>query len=116
MGEVSGGRLVAKALKAEGVKYIFTLNGGHIYNIFEGCADEGIDIIDVRHEQVAGHAAEGWGRRRPMTTMPSKGRWKPRNWRISFRIYPKVFKPLLENVDSNYPGDKNSALPLLACS
>ena len=51
MGEVSGGRLVAKALKAEGVKYIFTLNGGHIYNIFEGCADEGIDIIDVRHEQ-----------------------------------------------------------------
>ena len=62
MGEVSGGRLVAKALKAEGVKYIFTLNGGHIYNIFEGCADEGIDIIDVRHEQVAGHAAEGWSR------------------------------------------------------
>ena len=62
MGEITGGRLIGKALKAEGVKYIFTLNGGHIYNIFEGCEEEGIKIIDVRHEQVAGHAAEGWSR------------------------------------------------------
>ena len=47
VGEISGGRLVGKALKAEGVEYIFTLNGGHIYNIFEGVADEGIKIIDT---------------------------------------------------------------------
>ncbi|MEE9286173.1 MAG: thiamine pyrophosphate-binding protein, partial [Dehalococcoidia bacterium] len=56
MGQITGGRLIGKALKAEGVEYIFTLNGGHIYNIYEGCAEEGIKIIDVRHEQVAGHA------------------------------------------------------------
>ena len=62
MGEIDGGHLFAKALKKEGVEYIFTLNGGHIYNLYEGCADEGIKIIDFRHEQVAAHAAEGWAK------------------------------------------------------
>src|SRR5690606_22376479 len=56
---ISGGHLVAKALKAEGVDVVFTLCGGHIIDIYDGCADEGIDIIDVRHEQVAAHAADG---------------------------------------------------------
>ncbi len=59
---VSGGRLVAKALKSEGVDTIFTLCGGHIIDIYDGCIDEGIRIIDVRHEQVAAHAADGYAR------------------------------------------------------
>ncbi|WP_017596386.1 thiamine pyrophosphate-binding protein [Nocardiopsis potens] len=59
---ISGGHLVAKALKAEGVDVVFTLCGGHIIDIYDGCADEGIDIIDVRHEQVAAHAADGYAR------------------------------------------------------
>jgi acetolactate synthase-1/2/3 large subunit len=59
---VSGGRLVAKALKAEGVDTIFTLCGGHIIDIYDGCLDENIRIIDVRHEQVAAHAADGYAR------------------------------------------------------
>ena len=50
---ISGGHLVAKALKAEGVDTIFTLCGGHIIDIYDGCIDEGIRIIDVRHEQTA---------------------------------------------------------------
>jgi acetolactate synthase-1/2/3 large subunit len=62
MAEIDGGRLFGKALKKEGVEYVFTLNGGHIYNLYEGCADEGIKIIDFRHEQVAAHAAEGWAK------------------------------------------------------
>ena len=62
MAEIQGGRLFAKALKQEGVEYVFTLNGGHIYNLYEGCVDEGIKIIDFRHEQVAAHAAEGWAK------------------------------------------------------
>lgn len=62
MAEIDGGRLFAKALKREGVEYVFTLNGGHIYNLYEGCEDEGIKIIDFRHEQVAAHAAEGWAK------------------------------------------------------
>jgi acetolactate synthase-1/2/3 large subunit len=59
---VSGGHLVAKALKAEGVDVIYTLCGGHIIDIYDGCVDEGIDVIDVRHEQVAAHAADGYAR------------------------------------------------------
>ena len=59
---LSGGRLVAKALKAEGVDTIFTLCGGHIIDIYDGCIDEGIRIVDVRHEQVAAHAADAYAR------------------------------------------------------
>ncbi|GAA4535800.1 thiamine pyrophosphate-binding protein [Amycolatopsis samaneae] len=59
---ISGGHLVAKALKAEGVDTIFTLCGGHIIDIYDGCVDEGIEVIDVRHEQVAAHAADGYAR------------------------------------------------------
>jgi thiamine pyrophosphate-dependent acetolactate synthase large subunit-like protein len=59
---ISGGHLVAKALRAEGIEVIFTLCGGHIIDIYDGCIDEGIRIIDVRHEQVAAHAADGYAR------------------------------------------------------
>ncbi|MCK2220003.1 thiamine pyrophosphate-binding protein [Actinomadura sp. ATCC 31491] len=59
---ISGGHLVAKALKAEGVDVIYTLCGGHIIDIYDGCVDEGIEVIDVRHEQVAAHAADGYAR------------------------------------------------------
>src|ERR1700754_685522 len=61
-GVVSGGHLVAKALRNEGVDTIFTLCGGHIIDIYDGCVDEGINVIDVRHEQVAAHAADGYAR------------------------------------------------------
>ena len=60
--KISGGHLVAKALKTEGVDAIFTICGGHIIDIYDGCIDEGIKIIDVRHEQVAAHAADGYAR------------------------------------------------------
>ena len=59
---ISGGHLVAKALKAEGIDVIFTLCGGHIIDIYDGCVDEGIDVVDVRHEQVAAHAADAYAR------------------------------------------------------
>ena len=59
---ISGGHLVAKALKQEGVDTIFTLCGGHIIDIYDGCLDEGIRIVDVRHEQTAAHAADGYAR------------------------------------------------------
>ena len=60
--KISGGHLVAKALRNEGVDVIFTLCGGHIIDIYDGCLDEGIKIVDVRHEQVAAHAADGYAR------------------------------------------------------
>ena len=57
-----GGRLVAKRLKAHGVTKLFTLSGGHLFSIYDGCRDEGVDIVDVRHEQSAAFAAEGWAK------------------------------------------------------
>ncbi len=59
---VSGGHLAARALRNEGVDTIFTLCGGHISDVYDGCLDEGIRIVDVRHEQVAAHAADGYAR------------------------------------------------------
>jgi acetolactate synthase I/II/III large subunit len=57
-----GGRLIAKRLKAHGVTKLFTLSGGHIFSIYDGCREEGIDIVDVRHESAAAFAAEGWAK------------------------------------------------------
>ncbi|NNL86632.1 MAG: acetolactate synthase [Myxococcales bacterium] len=62
---VHGGKLAARALKEAGVEVIFTLSGGHIMPIYDGCLDEGIRIIDVRHEQAAVHAADSWARCNP---------------------------------------------------
>ena len=59
---ISSGQIVAKMLKQEGIKHIFTISGGHIVDIYNGCIDEGIEIVDVRHEQVAAHAADAYAR------------------------------------------------------
>src|ERR1700686_1201621 len=56
------GELVALALKRAGVSHLFTLNGGHIWPILTGATEPGIRIIDVRHEQSAASAAEGWAK------------------------------------------------------
>jgi acetolactate synthase-1/2/3 large subunit len=60
--QVHGGRLVAQTLKAHGVSKLFTLSGGHLFSIYDGCREEGIDLVDVRHEQTAAFAAEGWSK------------------------------------------------------
>jgi len=57
-----GGRLVARRLKARGVSKLFTLSGGHLFSIYDGCKQEGIEIVDVRHESTAAFAAEGWAK------------------------------------------------------
>ena len=62
MAAYHGGRLVARALKREGVETIFTLCGGHIMNVYDACLDEGIRVVDVRHEQAAVMAADGMAR------------------------------------------------------
>src|SRR4051794_33597884 len=62
MAFVHGGRLVAQSLKRHGTTHLFTLCGGHIQAIYDGCLDENIRVVDVRHEQTAGHAADGYAR------------------------------------------------------
>jgi len=57
-----GGRIVAKVLKSRGVSRLFTLSGGHLFSIYDGCHEEGIEIVDVRHEQTAAFAAEGFAK------------------------------------------------------
>ncbi|GBG38890.1 acetolactate synthase [Mycobacterium montefiorense] len=59
---VHAGRLIARRLRASGVDTLFTLSGGHLFSIYDGCRDEGIRLIDTRHEQTAAFAAEGWSK------------------------------------------------------
>lgn len=59
---VHAGRLVARRLKASGLDTVFTLSGGHLFSIYDGCRDEGIRLVDTRHEQTAAFAAEGWSK------------------------------------------------------
>jgi acetolactate synthase-1/2/3 large subunit len=61
-GTLHGGRLVARRLKAYGVTKLFTLSGGHLFSIYDGCREEGIDLVDTRHESAATFAAEGWAK------------------------------------------------------
>jgi acetolactate synthase-1/2/3 large subunit len=60
--QVHGGRIVAQRLAANRVSKLFTLSGGHLFSIYDGCREEGIDLVDVRHEQAAAFAAEGWAK------------------------------------------------------
>lgn len=62
MAKITGGQVMARALKAEGVDTVFTLTGGHIMPIMDGCVSEGMNVIDVRHEQAASHAADAYAR------------------------------------------------------
>lgn len=56
------GRLIARRLKSSGIDTVFTLSGGHLFSIYDGCRSEGIRLIDTRHEQTAAFAAEGWSK------------------------------------------------------
>ena len=58
----NAGELVALALKRAGVSHLFTLNGGHIWPILTGATEHGIRVVDMRHEQSAAFAAEGWAK------------------------------------------------------
>ena len=62
MAQIHGGQIIARALKNEGVDTLFTLTGGHILPILDGCVQEGIRVVDFRHEQAAAHAAEAYSR------------------------------------------------------
>lgn len=62
MGYHIGGHLVAEELHRAGVRDIFTLCGGHIAPIYDGCLRYGIRLIDTRHEQAAAHAGDGYAR------------------------------------------------------
>lgn len=62
MATLTGGQLVARMLRREGVSTVFTLSGLHVAPIYAGCVEEGIRLVDTRHEQAAAHAADAWAR------------------------------------------------------
>ena len=62
MADLSGGHLVARTLRQAGVGHVFTLCGGHILPIYDGCVSEGIGVVDMRHEQACAHAGDAYAR------------------------------------------------------
>lgn len=62
MERITGGRLLARALKGHGVEFVFSLCGDMLNPLYNACLDEGLRIVDFRHEQAAVHAAEGFAR------------------------------------------------------
>lgn len=59
---VNAGHLIARRLRASGIDTVFTLSGGHLFSLYDGCRAEDIRLIDTRHEQTAAFAAEGWSK------------------------------------------------------
>ena len=51
---------MADALSRQGVDTLFTLGGGHIVELLDGCIDASIRVVGMRHEGAATLAAEGW--------------------------------------------------------
>src|SRR5712692_2433814 len=62
MADLTGGHLVARTLKQAGVGHVFTLCGGHILPIYDGCVSEGLQVVDMRHEQACAHAGDAYAR------------------------------------------------------
>ncbi len=67
MSKQHGGSIVGERLKAQGVTHIFTLCGGHISPLLVGAQDQGVQVVDVRHEASAAFAADAMSR---MTGIP----------------------------------------------
>src|SRR5215468_8957143 len=60
--EAHGGRLAVEVLQRHGVDTVFTLSGGHLFVLYDGAVQAGTKLVDVRHEQTATFAAEGWAK------------------------------------------------------
>ena len=59
---MNGGEIIAKVLQKQGVKFLFTLCGGHVSPIFVAAHKIGIRVIDTRHEVNAVFAADAVSR------------------------------------------------------
>lgn len=59
---MNGGEIVARSLQKHGVKFLFTLCGGHVSPIFVSAQNIGIRVIDTRHEVNAVFAADAVSR------------------------------------------------------
>lgn len=62
MAKIDGGEMLVRMLEQEGIDTLFVLHGGHLDSILQAAAQHGMRLVDTRHEQAAGHAADGWAR------------------------------------------------------
>jgi len=61
--ELSGGEILIRCLKDEGVEYLFGYPGGAVLHIYDAIyRQDDVKHILVRHEQAATHAADGYAR------------------------------------------------------
>lgn len=62
MAVVNGATLLVRALRAAGVRTIFSLSGNQVLGVYDACLREGMRIVHTRHEAAAVHMADGWAR------------------------------------------------------
>ena len=62
MAELTGNEILARCLKAQGVKDLFFIMGGPMLDAELSCIKEGIRLIDTRHEQGASYMAQAYSR------------------------------------------------------
>jgi len=60
--DAHGGRLAVEVLQHHDVDTMFTLSGGHLFVLYDGAVQAGMRLVDVRHEQTATFAAEGFAK------------------------------------------------------
>ncbi len=56
------GEQAIAALRRFGIDTMFTLNGGHVWPLYEAARNQGVRVVDTRHEQTATFAAEGYAK------------------------------------------------------
>jgi acetolactate synthase-1/2/3 large subunit len=75
MEKITGGLLLIRALKAHGIRRLFTLPGAPLFPVYEACLNEGVEVFVARHESGLIHIAEGWSRAtgKPSVVLVSPG-------------------------------------------
>ena len=60
--KMQGGTILAKAMALKGIKRVFSLCGGFLNPIYDGCLENDVEVIGTRHEMEAGFMASAWAR------------------------------------------------------
>ncbi|MGA3372307.1 MAG: thiamine pyrophosphate-binding protein [Terracidiphilus sp.] len=62
MEKITGGQLLIRAIRAHGIRRLYTLPGAPLFPVYEACLDQGVEVLTGRQESALIHMAEGWSR------------------------------------------------------
>ena len=62
MAELTGGQIIGKIWKEEGVEFIAGIHGGSVFELMRVADEENIKMLHLRDEQTGAYMADGWGR------------------------------------------------------